>query len=126
MVAAAWRFLWRDRKVDRARRRQAGAHGRGLVCAKSGTQEAGISTSSLSISGTPYEAGTGCRVFTPWRDPARGVILLLMQIPENFGNGVGAAGDAVHGNETEEPLFGDPCWIDERLQALHGEPEREA
>ena len=68
----------------------------------------------------------GCRVFTPWRDPARGVILPLMQIPENFGNGVGAAGDAVRGNETEEPLFGDPCWIDERLQALHGEPEREA
>ena len=49
-----------------------------------------------------------------------------MQIPDNFSNGAVAAGDAVRGNETEEPLFGDPCWIDERLQALHGEPEREA
>lgn len=48
-----------------------------------------------------------------------------MQIPDNFGNGAVAAGDAVRGNETEEPLFGDPRWIDERLQALHGESERE-
>jgi len=125
VVAAVWRFLWRDRKVERARRRQEGAHGRGLVCAKSGTQEAGISTAMLWISGAPYEAGTGCWVFTPWRTFSRGFILPSMQIPDNFGNGVGAASDAVRGNETEEPLFGDPCWIDERLQALHGEPERE-
>lgn len=48
-----------------------------------------------------------------------------MQIPDNFGNGAVAAGDAVRGNETEEPLFGDPRWIDERLQALRGESERE-
>lgn len=67
----------------------------------------------------------GCRVFTPWRAGSRGVILPLMQIPDNFGNGVGAAGDAVRGSETEEPLFGDPRWIDERLQALHGEQDRE-
>jgi hypothetical protein len=45
--------------------------------------------------------------------------------PDNFGNGVGAAGDAVRGSEMEEPLFGDPRWIDERLQALHGEQDRE-
>ena len=48
-----------------------------------------------------------------------------MQIPDNFSNGAVAAGDAVRGNEMEEPLFGDPRWVDERLQALHNEPERE-
>jgi hypothetical protein len=73
----------------------------------------------------PHEAGTGCRVFTPWRAGSLSVIFPLMQIPDNFGNGAVAAGDAVRGNETEEPLFGDPRWIDERLQALHGESERE-
>jgi len=48
-----------------------------------------------------------------------------MQIPDNFSNGAVAAGDAVRRNETEEPLFGDPRWVDERLQALHKEPEGE-
>ena len=48
-----------------------------------------------------------------------------MQIPDNFSNGAVAAGDAVRRIETEEPLFGDPRWVDERLQALHEEPEGE-
>ena len=48
-----------------------------------------------------------------------------MQIPDNFSNGAVAAGDAVRGNEMEEPLSGDPRWVDERLQALHKEPEGE-
>lgn len=55
----------------------------------------------------------------PWRH------LAPMQIPDNFSNGAVAAGDAVRGNEMEEPLFGDPRWVDERLQALHKEPEGE-
>lgn len=67
----------------------------------------------------------GCRVFTPWRAGSLSVIFPLMQIPDNFGNSAVAAGDAVRGNETEEPLFGDPRWVDERLQALRGESERE-
>jgi len=49
-----------------------------------------------------------------------------MQIPDNFSNGAVAARDAVLGNETEESLSGDPSWVDERLQARHGEPEGEA
>lgn len=67
----------------------------------------------------------GCRVFTPWRAGFRDGILMPMQVPDNFGNGAGAVGDAVRGSETEEPLFGDPRWVDERLQALHPEPEGE-
>ena len=74
---------------------------------------------------SPYEAATACRVFTPWRVFSRGVILPPTQIPDNFSNDAVAAGDADRGNETEEPLFGDSRWVDERLQALHKEPEGE-
>jgi len=54
---------------------------------------------------SPYEAGTGCRVFTPWCVFSRGVILPPMQIPDNFSNGAVAARDADRGNETEEWLL---------------------
>lgn len=54
---------------------------------------------------SPYETGTGCRVFTPWRTFSRGAILPSMQIPDNFSNGAVAARDAVRGSETEESLF---------------------
>jgi hypothetical protein len=74
---------------------------------------------------SPYEAATACRVFTPWRVFSRGVILPPTQIPDNFSNDAVAAGDADRGNEMEEPLFGDSRWVDERLQALHKEPEGE-
>jgi len=68
----------------------------------------------------------GRRVFTPWQAGSAGAILLVMQIPKNVGKGAGAARDAVRGGETEEALFGDSRWVDDRLQALHAEPEREA
>ena len=49
-----------------------------------------------------------------------------MQIPDNFSDGAVAAADVIRGNEMEEPLFGDPRWVDERLQALQKESEGEA
>lgn len=73
-----------------------------------------------------HDAIGGCRVFTPWRADCPSGILSLMQMNENLSSGPGAGTEVIRRNEPEEPLFGDPRWIDERMQALHAESEEEA
>ena len=41
-----------------------------------------------------------------------------MQSPDFSSEGAGAMNDAAGGPGTDEPLFGDARWIEERLEAL--------
>ena len=44
--------------------------------------------------------------------------LVPMKFPNDHYDGAGSSEEAVHENETKEPLFGDERWIEERLQVL--------
>lgn len=49
---------------------------------------------------------------------ARGNHAVAMQSPDFSNEGAGAMNDLAGGNGTDEPLFGDARWIEERLEAL--------
>ena len=44
--------------------------------------------------------------------------VLAMKFSKMLNEGAGAANEGAAGNATDEPLFGDARWIEERLEAL--------
>jgi hypothetical protein len=52
------------------------------------------------------------------REAWRADHVVVMQSPEFSSEGAGAMNDAAGGHGTDEPLFGDARWIEERLEAL--------
>ena len=44
--------------------------------------------------------------------------IVVMQSPDFMNDGAGPMNDASCRNGTDEPLFGDARWIEERLEAL--------
>jgi hypothetical protein len=44
--------------------------------------------------------------------------VVVMQSPDFMNDGAGPMNDGAGGNGTDEPLFGDARWIEERLEAL--------
>lgn len=53
----------------------------------------------------------------------RGNDLAVMQSPDFMNDGAGPMNDGAGGNGTDEPLFGDARWIEERLEALQSREE---
>jgi len=49
--------------------------------------------------------------------------VVVMQSPDFRNDGAGTMNDGAGGNATDEPLFGDARWIEERLEALQTREE---
>ena len=50
--------------------------------------------------------------------PPRSERLFAMEFSKMVNEGAGPANEGAAGNATDEPLFGDVRWIEERLEAL--------
>ena len=49
--------------------------------------------------------------------------ILVMKTSRNHQEGAETIGPPVGENESREPLFGDPVWVDERVRALQGQTD---
>ena len=49
--------------------------------------------------------------------------MLVMKTSRNREEGADTTRPPVGENESREPLFGDPVWVDERVRALQGQTD---